>query len=93
MSTPNKSEPSKRILPPSVYRFSSEYDIVEKADTYADIHEFEIMVGSELRRTWATTLYSAGYGYDRRTMTNQPVVFPSDSQAFPLHTKTNVEDS
>ena len=21
-------------------------------DTYADIHEFEIMVGSELRRTW-----------------------------------------
>lgn len=62
-------------------------------DTYADIHEFEIMVGSELRRTWATTLYSAGYGYDRRTMTNQPVVFPSDSQAFPLHTKTNVENA
>lgn len=62
-------------------------------DTYADIHEFEIMVGSELRRTWATTLYSVGYGYDRRTMTNQPVVFPSDSQAFPLHTKTNVENA
>lgn len=62
-------------------------------DTYADIHEFEIMVGSELRRTWATTLYSAGYGYDRRTMTNQPVVFPSDSQAFPLHTKTNIENA
>lgn len=62
-------------------------------DTYADIHEFEIMVGSELRRTWATTLYSTGYGYDRRTMTNQPVVFPSDSQAFPLHTKTNVENA
>lgn len=62
-------------------------------DTYADIHEFEIMVGSELRRTWATTLYSVGYGYDRRTMTNQPVVFPSESQAFPLHSKTNVENA
>lgn len=62
-------------------------------DTYADIHEFEIMVGSELRRTWATTLYSVGYGYDRRTMTNQPVVFPSESQAFPLHAKTNVENA
>lgn len=62
-------------------------------DTYADIHEFEIMAGSELRRTWATTLYSVGYGYDRRTMTNQPVVFPSESQAFPLHSKTNVENA
>lgn len=62
-------------------------------DTYADIHELEIMVGSELRRTWATTLYSVGYGYDRRTMTNQPVVFPSESQAFPLHSKTNVENA
>lgn len=62
-------------------------------DTYADIHEFEIMLGSELRRTWGTTLYSAGYGYDRRTMTNQPVIFPNDSKAFPLHTKTNVENA
>lgn len=26
-------------------------------------------------------------------MTNQPVVFPSESQAFPLHAKTNVENA
>ncbi len=62
-------------------------------DTYADIHEFEIMIGSELRRTWATTLYSVGYGYDMRTMTNKPVVFPDDSKAFPLHSKTNIENA
>ncbi len=62
-------------------------------DTYSDIHEFEIMVGSELRRTWATTLYSVGYGYDPRTMTNKPVVFPDDSKAFPLHSKTNIENA
>lgn len=62
-------------------------------DTYADIHEFEIMLGSELRRTWATTLYSVGYGYDRRTMTNRPVIFPSEDKAFPLHSKTNVENA
>ena len=62
-------------------------------DTYADIHEFEIMLGSELRRTWATTLYSVGYGYDRRTMTNRPVIFPSEDLAFPLHSKTNVENA
>lgn len=62
-------------------------------DTYADIHEFEIMIGSELRRTWATTLYSVGYGYDRRTMTNQPVIIPDESKAFPLHSKTNIENA
>lgn len=62
-------------------------------DTFAGIHELEVMLGSEIRRTWANTLYSVGYGYDRRTMTNRPVIFPSEDQTFPLHTVTNVENA
>lgn len=65
----------------------------EYRDRYSDIHEFEIMLGTELRRTWATTLYTAGYGFDRRTLTNKPVIIPSEDKAFPLHTKTNVENA
>ena len=35
----------------------------EYRDTYNDIHEFEVMAGTEIRKTWYETLYSAGYGF------------------------------
>lgn len=65
----------------------------EYRDTYNDIHEFEAMVGTEIRRTWYQTLYSAGYGFDRKTLTTKPVVFPSQDQAFNLHSKTYKENA
>lgn len=65
----------------------------EYRNTFNDIHEFEIMAGTEIRKTWLETLYSAGYGFDRTTMTTKPIVFPEESKAFPLHTKGYVENA
>lgn len=60
-----------------------------------NIHEIEAMAGAEIRKTWYQTLFSAGYGFDRKTLTTQPVIFPSNEQAssVPLHSKTYVENA
>ena len=65
----------------------------EYRDTYNDIHEFEAMVGTEIRKTWEEKLYSAGYGFDRKTLTTKPIIFPEESQAFKLHEKGHVENA
>lgn len=65
----------------------------EYRDTYHDIHEFEIMAGTEIRKTWYETLYSAGYGFDRKTLTTKPILFPEESKAFDLHKKTHTENA
>lgn len=65
----------------------------EYRDSYNDIHEFEVMVGTELRKTWYQTLYSAGYGFDRNTLTTRPIIFPSEDRAFNLHSKTYRENA
>lgn len=67
--------------------------MAEYRDSYSDIHEFEAMIGSEIRKTWNETLYSAGYGFDRKTLTTKPVVFPDSERAFPLHRKTYTENA
>lgn len=65
----------------------------EYRDTYNDIHEFEVMAGTEIRKTWEDKLYSAGYGFDRKTMTTKPIIFPEESRAFKLHEKIHVENA
>ena len=67
----------------------------EYRDSFNDIHELEVMVGTELRKTWYETLFSAGYGFDRQTLTTKPVVFPDEDRArqFPLHQKTCKENA
>ena len=67
----------------------------EYRDSFNDIHELEVMVGTELRKTWDETLFSAGYGFDRQTLTTKPVVFPDEDRArqFPLHQKTYKENA
>lgn len=67
----------------------------EYRDRFKDIHELEVMVGTELRKTWYETLFSAGYGFDRKTLTTKPVIFPNESYAktFPLHETTYKENA
>lgn len=69
--------------------------IGEYRDRFNDIHELEVMAGTELRKTWYETLFSAGYGFDRRTLTTKPVLFPSESHArdYPLHSTTYKENA
>lgn len=67
----------------------------EYRDSFNDIHELEVMLGTELRKTWYETLFSAGYGFDRKTLTTKPIIFPDESYAtqFPLHDKTYKENA
>ena len=67
----------------------------EYRESFNDIHELEVMAGTELRKTWYETLFSAGYGFDRKTLTTKPVIFPNESYAtsFPLHQTTYKENA
>ena len=55
--------------------------MAEYRQTFNKAHEFEVMLGTELRRTKVDTNYSVAYGYDPRTLTTLPVIFPSQSVA------------
>lgn len=68
---------------------------VEYRDSYNDIHEFEMMAGTEIRKTWYKSLNSTGYGFDRKTLTTKPVIFPDESWArlYPLHTTQYIENA
>ena len=48
----------------------------EYRDSFNDIHELEVMAGTEIRKTWYETLFSAGYGFDRKTLTTKAGDFP-----------------
>lgn len=58
-------------------------------------HELEAMVGTEIRKTWYDYFSSTAYGYDRKTLTSKPVIFPNESWAriFPLHTESLVDNA
>ena len=62
---------------------------------FNSIHDLELMLGTEVRRLKTTSLYSAAYGYDNRTLTTQPVIFPTEDLArqYPLHSETNLENA
>ena len=61
----------------------------------AEIHDVEVMLGTEVRHTEAETQTSTAYGYDARTLTTQPVLFPTENIArqYPLHEETHVENA
>lgn len=62
---------------------------------FGQIQELEAMAGSELRKTWYDAFSGTAYGYDRKTLTSKPVIFPNESWArqFPLHTESFVENA
>ena len=69
--------------------------MAEYQQRFKDKHELELMAGTEIRHADASTLYSAVNGYDRKSLTSSPVIFPSDNYArqFPLHTETHTENA
>ncbi len=68
---------------------------VEFSKRLAPDHELEAMVGTEIRKTWYDSFSSTAYGYDRKTLTSKPVIFPNESWArtFPLHTESISENA
>lgn len=62
---------------------------------FNDIHDLELMAGTEIRHSETETITTTAYGYDNRTLTTQPVLFPSESiaQRYPLYTEGHTENA
>ena len=60
-----------------------------------NIHDLELMGGTEIRHTETNILTSSVYGYDKRTLTSQPVLFPTENIAknYPLHEEGHTENA
>ena len=69
--------------------------MAEYSQRFRKIHAVEAMAGMELRHIEAETLYTAAYGYDPRTLTTQPIIFPSENiaESYPLHQETFTENA
>ncbi len=63
---------------------TAEYDL-----TLFDKHQFNILAGNELRRVKNTIVSRRGFGYDPKTLTTQPVLFPSEDVAQALYKVSN----
>lgn len=69
--------------------------MAEYNQRFARKHEVEAMVGMELRHTETSMHYSAAYGYDNRTLTSQPVIFPTENwaESYPLYDESFTENA
>jgi TonB-linked SusC/RagA family outer membrane protein len=56
--------------------------------TFAQKHELEVMVGSELRRNNSTAVSTKAYGYDPKTLTSTSIIFPSADSAADINWRT-----
>lgn len=63
--------------------------------TPGDDHEFEVLLGNEIRKNESTYNFNAAYGYNKQTLTSQPVIFPRPEYAktFPLFTRNENENA
>lgn len=68
---------------------------VEYGNTFSRDHDVEAMLGTEIRKTWYDYFSSTAYGYDKKTLTNKPVLFPNESWArqYPLHSESYSENA
>lgn len=62
---------------------------------FGENHDVEVMLGTELRRVKTDANYSVAYGYDPRTLTTLPIIFPSQESAesLPLATESFTENA
>ncbi|MDR2683308.1 MAG: SusC/RagA family TonB-linked outer membrane protein [Dysgonamonadaceae bacterium] len=67
----------------------------EYRNSWRNIHELEVMVGSELRKNRYERISSTAYGFDRKTLTTQPVIYPDESYVryFPQFGKDEIENA
>lgn len=69
--------------------------MAEYQNRFKEIHDLEVMLGTEIRHSTASSVYTAAYGYDRKSLTTTPIIFPSDNYAkqFPLYTESYAENA
>lgn len=106
-------ERSRRFKNGSYYYFLPEGGIIENSTNnffqynwktqasyntiFNDLHELDLMVGSEIRKTDSKIIHSKGFGYDPKTLTTQQIVFPSEQEAtdknYEAYKKTSIENA
>ncbi|MDY0781233.1 SusC/RagA family TonB-linked outer membrane protein [Tenacibaculum sp. IB213877] len=62
--------------------------LLEYSTTIANQHEIEAMIGSELRKTYGKTVVTQGFGYNPKTLTTTPIIFPNEDTANEANYKT-----
>lgn len=69
--------------------------MAEYRNSWNDIHDLQVMAGTELRKSENNSDFGAGYGYDRKTLTTKPIIFPDEDKAkyTPLHNTTHQENA
>lgn len=67
----------------------------EYKNTFGNIHDIQVMAGSEIRKNWLDNTSFTGYGYDPKTLTFQNIVFPDSEKAsqWPLNNKIYQENA
>ncbi len=69
--------------------------MLDWAQRFDEIHDIELMGGTEIRHSETGMVTSTAYGYDKRTLTSQPVVFPNENvaESYPLYQENHVENA
>jgi len=69
-------------------------NILEFSKKFNNLHEVDVMVGSEIRESKYTQVASAAYGWNNKNNTSKPVVYrdEADAKSFPLFTKTYIKN-
>ncbi|MDY5857675.1 MAG: SusC/RagA family TonB-linked outer membrane protein [Porphyromonas sp.] len=64
--------------------------LLEYKNTFAELHNLQVMLGSELRRNRYEVVNSTAYGYDPKTLTTKPIIYRNESDAtrYPLHSES-----
>ncbi|WP_286923204.1 SusC/RagA family TonB-linked outer membrane protein [Flavobacterium sp. UBA4197] len=65
--------------------------------TFNEKHELDLLVGNELRRTYNTSIYTRGFGYDRKTGNTIQPIFPNQETAnssdYKMYNRTKNENA
>ncbi len=69
--------------------------MAEYQNLFKDIHEMDVMIGTEIRHNEYKSVYTAAYGYSNKTLASTPIIFPSETLAddVPLHTESYTENA
>lgn len=64
---------------------------------FNDLHELDVMLGTELRRTKNKIVRTKGFGYDPKTLTTIPILFPSESESkdenYETYKRSSIENA
>lgn len=69
--------------------------LAEYSKSFADIHDLQLMTGTEIRKNRHSGVTATAYGYDPKTLTTKPIRYrdESDANRYPMFGKTFVENA